>query len=842
MAAVGLIRPVNIGEEMREAYLDYAMSVIVARALPDARDGFKPVHRRILYAMYELGLRADTPHKKSARIVGEVLGKYHPHGDSAVYESMARMAQDFSMRYPLVAGQGNFGSIDGDAPAAMRYTEARLTTLGEAMLTDIDRDTVNFVENFDSSLTEPETLPCALPNLLVNGSSGIAVGMSTSIPPHNLGEVVDALVYMLHDWDRLDDIDITDLLRFIKGPDFPTGGVLYRQDARTGDDTLLNAYATGRGKLTVRAKVHVEQMGRGKSRIIVSEIPYQTNKNGLIERMADLVRDGRIEGISDLRDESDRQGLRIVIEVRSNAEPSEVLNDLFRLTPLEETFSVIMLALVDGEPRLLSLKQALRVYLDYRLTVVSRRSEFDLRRARDRAHILEGLLKALNQLNTVIRLIRESADTEAARAALIERLRLTEIQANAILEMPLRRLAALEQRKIEEEFAEKRAIIEELEKLLADPVAMRALIAEELTTIKQRYGDPRRTVVVNGSAASLNVGDLLTHNEPTWVAVTVGGKLSRTRGDIMPTLKTSQAPDPSRAPLAILPGSVADILYLVTAGGQAATIPVQQLPAVDDGYDSDAGADLTQFVTLPDRDPLLSAITLSPMDQEGYWLFVTAAGEVKRIRIADLPGMTAANFGVMNVSTDRICAVYPVRDDDDVILVTAQAQAIRFKVAEVRPTGLPAGGMRGIKLTDSDRVIGGGVASPSAADLVLWTMTGRGVAKYTPLAEYLLQGRGGSGVITMKLPTVPLEDGIMTTGEPDRLAAAVVGAVDDTLVIRTQRGRYRVVPLKAAQLTSRAKPGADAMVSLLIKNDRVIGVTRITPRPAVISPDSAERP
>jgi len=838
MAAVGLIRPVNIGEEMREAYLDYAMSVIVARALPDARDGFKPVHRRILYAMYELGLRADTSHKKSARIVGEVLGKYHPHGDTAVYESMARMAQDFSMRYPLVAGQGNFGSIDGDAPAAMRYTEARLTALGEAMLTDIDRDTVNFVENFDSSLTEPETLPCALPNLLVNGSSGIAVGMSTSIPPHNLGEVVDALIYMLNDWDRLDDIDVVDLMRFIKGPDFPTGGVLYRQDARTQDDTLLTAYATGRGKLTVRAKVHVEQLGRGKSRIIVSEIPYQTNKNGLIERMADLVRDGRIEGISDLRDESDRQGLRIVIELRSNAQPSEVLNDLFRLTPLEETFSVIMLALVDGEPRLLSLKQALRVYLDYRLSVVRRRSEFDLQRALDRAHILQGLLIALNQLNLVIKLIRESPDTEAARVALIERLDLSIIQANAILEMPLRRLAALEQRKIEEEYNEKRAIINHLETLLASPVALRALVAEELSAIKDRYADPRRTVVVKGSAASLNVGDLLTHAEPTWVAVTSGGKLSRTRTDVMPALKTSMAPDPSQAPLAMLPGSAADILYLITANGQGATVPVQQLPAVDELYDPDAGADLTQFVTLPDKDPLVSALILSPMDQEGYWLLVTAGGEVKRIRIADLPGMTAAGFGVMNVGADRIIAVYPVGDDDDVVLVTALSQAIRFKVAEVRPTGLPAGGMRGIKLSDTDIVIGGGVARPDASDLMLWTMTAHGVAKHTPLTEYPVQGRGGVGVIAMKLPLVVGDDGLMTTGQPDRLSAAVVGVPNELLAIRTQRGRYRIVPLKAAQLTTRAKPGADAMATLLIKNDKVIGVTRIVPRLVPI-PDEA---
>src|SRR5579859_6949455 len=440
----GVIRTVNIDDQMRESYLDYAMSVIVARALPDARDGLKPVHRRILFAMYDTGLRADSPFRKSARIVGEVLGKYHPHGDMAVYDAMARMAQDFSMRYPLIDGQGNFGSVDGDAPAAMRYTEARIAAIGMELLTDIDKDTVDFTENFDGSLKEPSVVPAAIPNLLVNGSSGIAVGMSTSIPPHNLGEVCDALVYMLQNWERLEEVDVLHLMEFIQGPDFPTGGLIFRGDARSDEDNLVTAYATGRGKLTVRAKAHIETVGRGKTRIIISEIPYQTNKNSLIERIADLVRDDKLDGISDLRDESDRQGLRIVIECKTNADPADVLTSLFKYTPLQETFSIIMLALVDGEPRMLTLKQALRVYLDHRLEVVRRRSEYDLSRSRERAHILEGLLIALDKIDRVIRLIRESESSEAARQGLMAKFKLTEVQATAILDMQLRRLAALE--------------------------------------------------------------------------------------------------------------------------------------------------------------------------------------------------------------------------------------------------------------------------------------------------------------------------------------------------------------------------------------------------------------
>ena len=490
------IQPINIESEMRDAYLSYAMSVIVSRALPDARDGLKPVHRRILYAMHDMGMQPTSTHKKSARIVGEVLGKYHPHGDGAVYDTMVRMAQDFSMRYMLIDGQGNFGSIDGDGAAAMRYTEARMADIGAELLVDINKETVNFVDNFDATLREPAVLPAMAPNLLVNGASGIAVGMSTNIPPHNLGEICDALVYMLENWTRLDAIDVDELMRFVKGPDFPTGGVIYK--LRGGEDMLRAALATGRGKITLRAKAHIENMGRGKSRIIISELPFQTNKTTLIERIASLASSGKLEGLADMRDESDRQNtVRLVIELQRGVDVTGVMKQLFKLTPLQTTFGIIMLALVDGQPRLLSLKQALRVYLDHRLEVMRRRSVFDRARARERAHVLEGLIIALDNLDEVIKTIRKSRNSDTARRNLVKNFKVTEIQAQAILEMPLRRLASLEIRKIRDEHKEKLKLIKSLEALLASPRKQRRHIADELKRVKDKYGDPRRTFITD---------------------------------------------------------------------------------------------------------------------------------------------------------------------------------------------------------------------------------------------------------------------------------------------------------------------------------------------------------
>ncbi len=531
---LGIIRQINIDVEMQASYLDYAMSVIVARALPDARDGLKPVHRRILYAMHDLGLDPAKPYKKSARIVGEVLGKYHPHGDAAVYEAMVRMAQDFSLRYPLVDGQGNFGSVDGDNAAAMRYTEARLSKIAVEMLADIDKDTVDWTDNFDGTLKEPTVLPAMLPNLLVNGASGIAVGMATNIPPHNLGEVVDALCFLIDNFKRHDDVTVDDLMQFIPGPDFPTGGVIYRYAQEgTGDaaeqvDVIAHAYAGGKGHIVMQAKAHIEDMSRNRARIVVTELPYMTNKTNLLERIAELVRDGRLEGITDLRDESDRTGMRICIEMTRTVEPRQILADLFKLTPLQNTFGVSLLALVDGEPKLLSLKRMLLHYIEHRQEVIVRRAKHDLAKAKLRAHILEGLLRALDVLDEVIATIRKSRNADTAKQNLIEEFKFTDIQAQAILDMQLRRLAALERRKLQDEYRETIALIRELEALLASPQKVLALIKENLLDLKTRYGDARRTQIADRVKGTLTTMDVLP-DEDVWVGLSADGILARHR-------------------------------------------------------------------------------------------------------------------------------------------------------------------------------------------------------------------------------------------------------------------------------------------------------------------------
>jgi len=522
------VQHVDIDEQMRTAYLDYAMSVIVARALPDARDGLKPVHRRILYAMADMGIRSNSSYKKSARIVGEVLGKYHPHGDMAVYDAMARMAQDFSMRYPMVDGQGNFGSIDGDSPAAMRYTEARLAPLAEEMLADIDKNTVDFTDNFDGSLQEPIVLPSRLPNLLLNGSSGIAVGMATSIPPHNLGEVAGAVNYMIDHFDGLDDITTEDLMTFIQGPDFPTGGVI------VGHESILQAYSTGRGRLVVHGMAHIEEMKGNRFRIVITEIPYQINKTNLIERIAELARQGKMDAITDLRDESDRRGMSIVVELKRGAQPKQVLNQLYKYTPLQSTFSVHLLALVNGEPRLLSLKRAIHIFIEHRQEIITRRTQFELEKARARVHILEGLLIALANLDEVIRTIRQSRDSEIAKTNLVERFKLTEIQAQAILDMQLRRLSALERQKIEEEHQQVLDRIAYLEDLLASPKKILGVIREDLNELVAKYGDERRTKITAESHEQLKEEDLVA-DEPVLITITQRGYIKRVAANLYRT-------------------------------------------------------------------------------------------------------------------------------------------------------------------------------------------------------------------------------------------------------------------------------------------------------------------
>ncbi len=798
---LGVVRQVDIDREMQAAYLSYAMSVIVARALPDARDGLKPVHRRVLYAMHELGLgRPDAPYKKSARIVGEVLGKYHPHGDAAVYDSMVRMAQDFSMRYVLVDGQGNFGSIDGDAPAAMRYTEARLAPMAGDLLRDIDKDTVDWLDNFDGTLKEPEVLPALLPNLLVNGAAGIAVGMATSIPPHHLGEVCDALSYMLDHWTRLDDVTIEELMNFIPGPDFPTGGVIYRR-ADDGSDAIRHAYATGRGRITVQARAHVEEMGRGKSRIVVTELPYQVNKTALSERIADLAREGRLEGITDLRDESDRQGMRLVIELSRNVAPERVMSDLFRQTPLRSTFSLILLALVNGEPRLLSLKKALQVYLEHRLEVVRRRSEHELTRARERAHILEGLLVALKYLDEVVATIRRAPDSDTARDRLMRKFKLSQSQATAILDMPLRRLAALERQRIDDEYKEKRRLIKDLEGLLSSPKKLRAAVKAELAEVKARYSDARRSQIVDRAPGALAVSDLLP-DEPVWVTITSSGLVSRRPGREAPELGRA----PQDPPLVCIPANARDTLYLFAASGQAAAIGVHRLP-------EGSGTHWADLMPLGRREQVVAAVALATT-AAGTLFLATLRAAVKRVTLSDLPGAGGPAFSVIKLDPqDRLGWVQLTPGDAEVILVTAAAQAIRFREDTVRPMGLAAGGVLGVKLNGAaDRVVALDVVRPRA-DLLI--VANNGYAKRTPLSEYPTQGRNRVGVVAGRLAR----------------GAALVGAcvvnADDKVLLVMAGGAGRVLRAAGAPRMGRATQGE--VIVTLRPNEQLARVVRLEP-------------
>jgi DNA gyrase subunit A len=761
---LGLVKKIDIDQEMQQAYLDYAMSTIVARALPDARDGLKPVHRRILYAMYDMGLRADSPYKKSARIVGEVLGKYHPHGDSAVYDAMARMAQDFSMRTLLVDGQGNFGSIDGDPPAAMRYTEARLALPALDILTDIGKNTVDFAPNFDDTLTEPVVLPAAIPNLLVNGATGIAVGMSTSIPPHNLSEVVDALVYMLENWQKLDDISVGQLMKFVQGPDFPTGGVIVQEK---GQDTLEQAYGSGRGRVRIQAKVHVEEMERGKSRIIVTELPYMVNKSSLLERIANLARDNVIDGLTDLRDESDRQGMRIVIELTKNVEPQKVLEKLYKRTQMQNTFSLILLALVDGEPRMLSLKQALRVYLEHRLTVIRRRAEYDLDKAKQRAHILEGYLVAIKNLDEIVKLIRNAPDVGTARKRLMKKYKLTEIQANAILDMQLRRLAALERKKIQTEYREIKADIKTLESLLKSPKKMRDLVADELIEVKADYGDPRRTQIVSvrkgKTSKPLTTRDLLPEQN-VWVGVTADGLASRTQDD-----RKAPRPSGNEAPRWLVKASTTDTLYLVSTAGKAAAIAVHTLPQADK---LGQGTPWHAISPLREKDKLAAVFALpaqrSTLPEETYVFTVTRGGMIKKSAVSELPGPAAQSFILVKVNDgDALRWVLLTDGTKQIALSVSSGFGIRFKEEDVRPMGLVAAGVNGVKLGVGDEVTGAEVVPGKGGHIFMISSDGK--AKRVPVKDIPTQGRYGRGVIFWSLPKGVMLAGL-ATGKPNHVA------------------------------------------------------------------------
>jgi len=794
---LGLIRKIDIDNEMQQAYLDYAMSVIVARALPDARDGLKPVQRRILYAMYDMGIRADSAYKKSARIVGEVLGKYHPHGDQAVYESMARMAQDFSMRTLLVDGQGNFGSVDGDPPAAMRYTEARLTSAAIDILADLQKNTVDFNPNFDDTLAEPEVLPSAIPNLLVNGATGIAVGMATSIPPHNLSEVVDALVYMLQNYEKLDDIDVDTLMEFIEGPDFPTGGLIVQQKDEEGIEA---AYGTGRGRVTVQAKAHIEEMDRGRNRIIVTELPYMVNKSSLIERIADLARDGHFDGLSDLRDESDRHGMRIVLEIGKNADPEHILTELYKRTPMQQTFSINLLALVDGEPRTLTLKQALRVYIEHRLTVIKRRAEYDLERAKARAHILEGYLIALKNLDEIIELIRSAADVDVARNKLMKRYKLTELQANAILDMQLRRLAALERKKIETEYKEVTALIKQLIDLLKSPKKMRGVVAEELLNVKDQYGDRRRTQIIdlskNGKATkALTARDLLPQQQ-VWIGVTDDGLVSRTVDDKQPKHSGNDAPR------WLVKASTTDTIYFVSKSGRTAAVAAHIIPQAEK---LTQGTLFYKISPLTENDSLAAVFALPSqklaLPEETCVITATRLGMIKKSLIAELPGPSSQTFVLVRVNEgDRLIEVgLTDNKTKDILLFTAQGMAIRFKEEEVRPMGLVAAGVNGMKLNDNDEVVGMEVL-PAEGEIFL--VSSEGKAKRLEQKEFPLQGRYGKGVIAWDLP-----------GKV-RLAGAVLDKPHYMATIHISKGAPKSTRLDAAGIRKRASTKGDLIVEV----------------------------
>jgi DNA gyrase subunit A len=799
---VGLVRKIDIDQEMQQSYLDYAMSVIVSRALPDARDGLKPVHRRILYAMHDMSLGPDSVYKKSARIVGEVLGKYHPHGDMAVYEAMARMAQDFSMRYLLVDGQGNFGSMDGDSPAAMRYTEARMAALSAHLLADIGKDTVEFTTNFDDTLKEPSVLPAAVPNLLVNGITGIAVGMSTSIPPHNLGEVVDALAYMLGKWNKLDDVSVEDLMQYIKGPDFPTGGLILQSKEEGG---LTSAYGTGRGRIQLRARAHIEEMTRGRNRIVVTELPYMTNKSSLIERIANLARDGKIDGLADLRDESDRQGMRIVIELIKTADPEVVLGELYKRTPMQSTFSIIMLALVNGEPRMLSLKQALRVYLDHRLEIVKRRSQHDLDRAKKRAHILEGLRVALQNLDEVVEIIRRSRTVETARANLRKRFKLSRVQAQAILDMPLRRLASLERRKIEEEYKKVNSQIRKLQSLLRSPIKMRQVVAEELIAVKEAYGDRRRTQIIRleggRKTAPVRMSDLAPAVN-VWVMVTPDGLISRTM-DIKPPRVSG-----SEAPRWLLKVNTQDTLYLVAETGVAAAIPVHALP---EARKPSEGIPIDQVSPLGNRHKLAVAFSLPPKNKlADGWFVVTATrgGYTKKTAIGELPGPAATTFTLVKVNQgDQLGWVELSDGSSDILLVTANGMAIRFSEDNVRPMGMVAAGVMGIKLKVGDEVIGMSLF-PQRGEVFFLTSNGK--AKRVAQRDFPKQGRYGQGVVAWKLPPAV------------RLVGVTLGRGTTRATMHLAKYAAKMVRLDDAPLRKRTAARGKTVLELKA-GDRIVG-------------------
>ena len=789
---IGNVRLASVETEMRQSFLDYAVSVIVQRALPDARDGLKPVHRRVLYAMAEMGLRSTTRYRKSAGIVGEVLKSYHPHSDDAVYDTLVRMAQDFSLRYPLVDGQGNFGSVDGDGAAAMRYTEARLTAISDELLTDLDKNTVDFQPNYDASTEEPKVLPARLPNLLVNGSAGIAVGMATNIPPHNLNESCDAVSVLI---DK-PEATVEDLLEIVTGPDFPTGGTIL------GREGIKAAYATGRGRIVVRAKAFVEEAARGgRYQIVVTELPYQVNKALLLERIADMVRDGKLDGISDLRDESDRSGMRAIIELKRDAQPMKVLNNLFKHTQLQTSFGVNMVALVERgtQPRMLTLKRALQEYISHRQEVITRRTEFELERARRRAHVLEGLKIALDNIDEVISTIRNSRTTESARTNLIKKFTLTEIQANAILDMRLARLAGLERKKIEDELKEVRAEIRRLETLLGDPNLILGLIRTDMDTLKEKYGDERRTRIQDISGV-LSEEDLIPEVD-VLVTLTNRGYVKRSVGEVFRTQHrggrgvTGVTMRDEDAVQHILAANSHDWLLVFTNRGKVYQLKVHELP--DSGRTA-KGVPIINLINMQPDETVTTFLKVRDYATGQYLFFTTRLGRVKRTALDQFRSVRSSGLIAIGIDPeDELAWVRMTSGEDDIMLVSQGGQAVRFREEVVRPMGRPAAGVIGIRMAQKDRVIASEAVVPGKDLLVV---AQKGLGKRTRTDHFITKGRGGKGVTAMKL-----------TSRTGQIVGA--GMVDDdhTLMLMSTSGKVIRLPVSQIPTIGRQTQGVTLM-------------------------------
>ena len=785
---LGNIRPIRIEDEMKASYLDYAMSVIVSRALPDVRDGLKPVQRRILYAMHDQGMRPTSSYKKSARLVGEVLGKYHPHGDQSVYDAQVRMAQPFSLRYPLVDGQGNYGSVDGDPPAAMRYTECRLSSVTEMMLGDIDRDTVDWGENFDQSLKEPTVLPARLPALLVNGASGIAVGMATNIPPHNVTEICDAVVYMISH----PDASVDDLMKFVKGPDFPTGAHIW------GQEGIRNAYVTGRGRVMVQASHEIEDIARQeRKRLVFTEIPFQVNKATLVAKIAELVKTRKVDGISEVRDESDRKGMRIVLELRRGAHVPVVLNNLYKHTNLRASFSVNMIALVDGTPRVLTLKQALRHYLDFRVEVVRRRAEFDLKKANARLHVLAGLRIAIDNLDRVIALIRASADVEEARANLRTEFDLSEIQAQAILDMQLRRLAALEREKIENEFKELVALIQDLEELLADDTKVNAVVRKETHELKRKYGDERRTEAHPEELGDWRREDTEPHEEVV-ITLSRNGYVKRVKLDTYKKqhrggkgVRGQRMTKEDDVTPHLQIADTHDYLLLFTDQGRVFASRVFELPA-DQSRNSRGTPVQNLGFNMEPREEVHAVVAVSSYLEDTYLVMATKKGQVKRMHLPLLRNMNRSGLRCFNLKKDdALIGAVLADEDEDVILVSKEGLSIRFRSSEVRARQRAAGGMKGMNVQNKDEIVSMNVVDDEGYLLIV---SQKGYGKLSLLRHYTQQRRGGKGLITLKVTTKTgkVADSAVVSGEIRTDSTGMLVLVTEKAqVIRTNLGEIR---------------------------------------------------